>query len=226
MLNRNSPANQKSPAEDGFPVWMRWLGTTMLALVLLAGCTQSITTVNPGPWAPGPLRHLFQGPVKYPNPVLVPAADPNVVWERLVLIVGDYFRIRREQRPTGQGAASTPGVIETAPTVGATLLEPWRGDSVGFRNRREATLQSIRRLALVSVRPTAEGYLVEVKVFKELEEVRQPQSLSPGEATFSYADSLEGFREPVAGPEPTAGWIPLGRDPALEQRIIGRLLTE
>ena len=35
------------------------------------------------------------------------------------------------------------------PQLRATLFEPWEGDSVGFHERLESSLQSIRRLAIV-----------------------------------------------------------------------------
>jgi hypothetical protein len=40
---------------------------------------------------------------------------------------------------------------------GATILEPWRGDSVGWDERWEATLQSIRRIATMRLSPDSAG---------------------------------------------------------------------
>ena len=55
-------------------------------------------------------------------------------------------------------------------------LEPWRKDSSPGFERRYATLQSIRRRAVVHVRPQTDGgYLVDVAVYKELEDLSQPE---------------------------------------------------
>jgi hypothetical protein len=84
----------------------------------------------------------------------------------------------------------------------------------------ESTLQSIRRYAIVRVVPAQGGYLVDVAVFKELEDVVQPVHASAGAATFRYDNSLTRVVDPVDEQGAHAGWICKGRDTALEQRII------
>ena len=105
----------------------------------------------------------------YENPTLVPAADHQLVWETVVDVVDDYFDVRREEPVRLVGNTLFEGHLETRPQVAATLLEPWRGDSVGRAERTESTLQSMRRKATVRVQPVEGGYLVEVAVLKELE---------------------------------------------------------
>lgn len=159
-----------------------------------------------------------------PNPVLVPGADRDYVWDQVVAVVDDYFQIEREDRVRLVGDVLTVGRIDTFPEVGSTLLEPWRGDSVGPYERLESTLQSIRRRAVVQVIPSQEGYLVDVAVFKELEDAPRPDNATTGGATLRYDDSLTRFTEPSVGEQAIPlGWIPLGRDPALEQEIIGKV---
>jgi hypothetical protein len=117
------------------------------------------------------------------------------------------------------------GRIDTYPVDGSTLFEPWRHDSADSYEKLESTLQSIRRRAIVRVIPDQGGFLVDVAVFKELEDVRRPERATAGAATFRNDQSLERFTEPVGGQSPTAGWIPRGRDPVLEQEIIAKLQT-
>ena len=70
-----------------------------------------------------------------PNPLVVPSADFETVWKAAVEVVDDYFAIAQENRLAGK--------IVTDPKISATLLEPWDGDTVGFRNRLESSLQTI-----------------------------------------------------------------------------------
>ena len=62
-----------------------------------------------------------------------------------------------------------------------------------------------------------------VAVFKELEEVRQPEFATSGAAVFRNDSSMRRFAEPVEGQPVAAGWIPLGNDVRLEQEILARL---
>jgi hypothetical protein len=67
------------------------------------------------------------------------------------------------------------------------------------------------------------GYLVEVAVFKELEDVSQPEysSVDVGPLRHDGTINRRGGRESAAAV--TLGWIPLGRDVQLEQRILSQL---
>jgi hypothetical protein len=113
------------------------------------------------------------------------------------------------------------GRIDTVPQVGATWLEPHRRDSVGSFNRWESTFQTIRRRAIVRVIPDATGYLVEVIVEKELEDLPKPEHATAGAATFRNDGSLPSRRlEQVGRTHASPCWIQLGRDPPLEQRIL------
>jgi hypothetical protein len=172
-----------------------------------------------------------------PNPILVPVTDHDVAWDNLVDVVDDYFKIEREDRVRLIGNFLNEGQIETFPQTGATLLEPWRGDSANFYERLESTLQSIRRRAIIRVIPDAGGYLVDVAVLKELEDVPRPMYSTTGAAVFRYDSSIDRQTEaepsvsrqigdqprPVAAPRQSAGWIGQGRDAALEQELLLRI---
>lgn len=155
-------------------------------------------------------------PVVATNPVQVSGTNQDVVWERVVDTIHNYkFQIARENK--------LDGMIQTDYKVGSNLLEPWHGDSVGFDNKLESSLQSIRRRVFVSVTPVEGGYLLGVEAFKEIEDVQTQTSTAPGGATFEQDLSLRRDLNLVQEQAQPSGWIPLGRDPALEQDILESL---
>lgn len=158
------------------------------------------------------------------NPMHLPAADAEFVWMQIVDTIDDYFQIEREERMRVIGGVVLEGRIETRPLTGASILEPWRSDSVGGYARLESTLQSIRRRAEVRVVPIQSGYSVEVSVFKELEDVpyasRSPvrmRAMGTQQSDDSEADG-DMFQN-----QETLGWISKGRDVLLEQQILADL---
>jgi hypothetical protein len=188
-----------------------------------------------------PASAVVLGPPIPNNTILVPPLNRDYVWDQIVDVVDDYFQIEQEDRVKPAGAEDTEGRIDTFPIPGATLLEPWRRDSVNFHDRLESTLQSIRRTGYVRVIPEhGTGYLVEVTVEKDLEDVPHPINGSAGASTFRYDTSLPRDTEFDADPHripgdparpngprtPTGGWIPMGpdgRDHDLEQVILARI---
>lgn len=173
-----------------------------------------------------------------PNPVLVPVTDHDVTWDQIVDVVDDYFKVAREERVKVTGEFVNEGQIETYPLTGATVLEPWRGDSANLYERWESTLQSIRRRATIRVIPDASGYLIDVQVLKELEDLERPLLATAGSATFRHDNTLDRMTEPepalarqdigepprpVANPRQTLGWIGIGRDAALEQVLLAAI---
>ena len=161
------------------------------------------------------------------NPLFVPLVDCDFLWNQIVDTIDDYFRIQREVRVRQIGNVLTDGRIDTHTEVGATLLEPWRNDSTRGFERLHSTLQSIRRQAVVHIRPDQAGYLIDVIVTKELESLRRPERSEVGHSILRYDNSLTSeFDEPVRGSDEAGlngGWIPLGRDVQLEQRILEEL---
>ena len=99
----------------------------------------------------------------------------------------------------------TEGRIDTYPVTGATLLEPWRGDSVTNYDRLEATLQSIRRRCFVRVIPEPASYLIDVQVFKELEDLPRPTMSTAGAATFNTSAADDRGTQPLPSYSETAG---------------------
>jgi hypothetical protein len=174
----------------------------------------------------GSLMYRFQSRAPFrlvPNPLTLPPAEDTFVWLQVVDVVDDYFPIRSEQPVMNRGELVLEGKLESAYRPGATLTEPWRKDSVGHFERFQSTLQSIRRRAIVSVRPVGAGYEIEVIVQKEVEETDRSQDAIADMPT--RRDNTVSRREASAGNQPlTIGWIPLGRDAALEQAILQDIL--
>jgi hypothetical protein len=206
------------------------------------------TTMQADPFAPlpdgavvGPGGPVLPGPPPGPqNSAVIPPLDAELVWTKMVDVTDDYFKVQAEQRVVFAAGVPTEGRIDTFPQTGATVLEPWRGDSVGWTERWESTLQSIRRIGTMRLIPDPAGWRVEVVVNKELEFLPRPMRATAGGASFRNDDSLYRYGtplptlgqqvgdqpRPVAAPTPSVGWIPLGRDPLLEQRMLGKLLAK
>ena len=157
------------------------------------------------------------------NPMFVPAVDREFLHNQTVDAVDTYFRIEREERVRLIGGILTEGRIDTFPRIGSTLLEPWRGDSTPGYERLHATLQSIRRKATVRIIPADGGYLLDVVVLKELEDLNKPEHATAGGATQRHDGTIVRLTGPPGRAAITLGWIPLGRDVSLEQQILSDL---
>jgi hypothetical protein len=154
------------------------------------------------------------------NPMFIPAVDRELLWNQTVDAVDDYFRIEREDRVRQIGGVLTEGRIDTFPTIGSTMLEPWRTDSTLGYEKLHATFQSIRRRATVRVIPTEGGYLLDVTVQKELEDLDKPENATAGGSTLRHDGTLVRQEGPPGRYTVTLGWIPIGRDIRLEQRLL------
>jgi hypothetical protein len=194
----------------------RWSLLLVLAcaLGLLSGC--------------GTLLYRFRSPPPQrlvPNPLPLPPAEDLFVWLQVVDVVDDYFRIRSEQPVQNRGSMVLDGRLETTYLIGASTAEPWRKDSTDGFERLQSTLQSIRRRALVFVHPVGAGYDVEVVVQKELEDTDRSLDATEGVITTSRDNTVARRRRDTQQDGPiTLGWIPLGRDETLEQRILQDIL--
>jgi hypothetical protein len=157
-----------------------------------------------------------------PNPLPVPLCDPCLVMDQISDELDDYFRIAREQRIRVVESILTEGWIETHPRIGSTLGEPWHHDSQPGFEKLHSTLQTIRRFAKVRVVPSQDQYWIDVKVYKELEELPQPVGSSVRGQVLRHDNSISQEEELWVEPA-NRGWIPLGRDLALEQVLLDHI---
>lgn len=146
------------------------------------------------------------------EPLFIPTDNQRAVWEQTVEVVHEYFEIASENQEAG--------VIEFQPKVGAGVLEPWHKDSYGLENRVESTLQSIRRRGVVNITQTDGGHLVNVEVYKELEDVPGGGGSSAGDATFQQTNPIRRDLELVGDRATAPGWLSRGRDYILEQEMM------
>ncbi len=226
------PAFQYDALRESHDARRRWRRLLCWPLVLLCGSPGCHQAVDPSalwstfgmnlPAGPIPGAALPPGAAT-PNPLRLTAVDPEFLWNQLVDTVDDYFSIESERRVQVIGGVVTEGRIETHYIPGATALEPWHWDSASDYELALATLQSIRRRASIRVVPVAGGFDVYVQVVKELEDVVSPTQATPG-SSVPRPDVTYSRTAPVTrAPQVTLGWIPQGRDAALEQEILREL---
>lgn len=161
-------------------------------------------------------------PVEVPlnNPAQIGPIAPDFLWQQIVDAVDDSFRISSEQRVRRDANNWMEGRLETYPDVGPTLLEPWRKDSTPGFERIQSTIQTIRRTTVVRVIPNPQGYLIDVKVTKEQEDVDQSQFATSSAAARTHSGAVIRTDTNVRGLPITLGWINIGRDMALERRLL------
>lgn len=158
------------------------------------------------------------------NPLAVPVTEMEFTWNQIVDMVDDYFEIASEQPVRDIGNVLMEGRIVTRPKTGATCAEFLMRDSTPGYERLHSTLQSIRRTAHIRVMPDATGFLVAVEVYKELEDVSQPEYSTVTAAVQRHDGSLvANDRVGNFFGSQTLGWIPLGRDESLEQEMLRNL---
>lgn len=155
-----------------------------------------------------------------PNPLELPPAKDDFVWSQVIDAVDDYFRIVREQPVQNSDGIILDGRVETSYRIGASLFEPWRKDSTSGFERLQSTLQSIRRRAIVTVRPRGAAYTIEVIVQKDLEDTDRSQYSTESTAAQRHDGTIVRREDGFDDSPQTLGWIPLGRDASLEQVIL------
>jgi hypothetical protein len=188
-------------------------GLPLLLFLALCGCARLSTY-----WT----EPAHEGMQDTPNPLPVPMANRDWLMDQISDELDDHFRIAREQRMQLVDSVLTEGWIETHPRTGSTLLEPWHRDSQPGFEKLYATLQTVRRFAKVRVIPSNDQYWIDLKVFKELEDLPQPVGSTVGGRISRHDNSIEGD-DPFGNLPANVGWIPLGRDLALEQAILRQL---
>lgn len=162
----------------------------------------------------------FTGDTEIANPVVVPMADRWFVMDQVSDELDNYFPILRDERIGLLDGVMSEGWIETRPKTGATIFEPWRRDSTPGFERLHATLQTVRRFAKVRVIPANNSYLIDVKVYKELEDLETPVGSAVSGRGLRHDNALDFENSESWIGERNEGWIPMGRDFSLEQLIL------
>jgi hypothetical protein len=205
---------------------VRTLQAGMVALaVACAGCFSGPYMPPPGQAMaqPGQPMPGFGAPALVSNPMFIPVQDPNLLWDQLIDVTDDYFEVDREDRVKLVGDILTEGRIDTFPRGASTIFEPWNKDSVTPRDRWHATLQSLRRQGTIRVIPAEGGFLVDVVVNRELEDVDRPDAVFTGNESLRNDNSIRRFTNNAQGGGQSMGWIGQGRDLSLDQEILLQL---
>ncbi len=137
------------------------------------------------------------------------------LFERILDVIDDDFAIAFASRYDGR--------IETHPRLAPGLEQPFKNGSPDWYERALATLQTYRHRCFVVMQPTERGYLINVTVLKELEDLPQPTRERRGGASFR-GDADVDRRFEMAEPNAVSHvWIPKGRDYAYEQKILRKI---
>jgi hypothetical protein len=187
------------------------MAAVVVLVILITGCAT-------GPFMENPLMVGSQPVITVENPVYVPGnpAAYNPVFERIIDVLDDYFEIAYANRYDGR--------IETFPKIAPGLELFWVPGSPDFDQRLLATTQTIRHRAIVLIQAAENGgYFVDVKVYKELEDLAKPMRATAGAAAFRSDNTLERQFQVIDPTVVDSNWIPIGRDAKLEQVILQRL---
>jgi hypothetical protein len=156
------------------------------------------------------------------NPVLVSPGQPtplayDEVFNKTIDVLGDYFELLPPNPYDGR--------IVSKPRIAPGYEQFWKPGNPDPRGRLLATFQSIRQTATARIwAGDRGGYLVEVVVDKELEDLARPTQARVGSAVFQEQPTVDRLVE-VVGPDstPDQSWFKVGRDYALEQQILRRI---
>jgi hypothetical protein len=193
--------------------WAAWTGALALAA---CGCALYV----PRPLDDNPLLLKPAGPdACVENPVYVPGGPPayGQLFEHVLDILSDYqFDVAFKDRYDGR--------IETFPTSAPGFERSLIPGNPCWEDRWIATLQSIRQRVIVLIQVANNGgFFVEVKVFKELEDLPNPVHATPGAAAFRSDNTVERQYAVIDATIFQSSWIPIGRNVSLEQAILQRI---
>ncbi len=185
-----------------------WTGAMV---VMASGCAT-------GPLLDNPIPLKLDPSVTVENPVYIPLGPPayNTVYEKVLDILDPYFEIAYENRYDGR--------VVTHPRIAPGLERSLIAGSPDFEQRLLATLQSIRNYAVVTIQVADDGgFFVDVKVYKELEDVPRPTHVTAGAASFRSDNTVDHPPEVIEATTQASTWIPIGRDTKFEQAILQQL---
>lgn len=203
------------PLANGFLSGYRGAFVSCCLGATMAGC-HHFWPLNAGP--PPPIT------VPASNPAHVGNVDPTFLWQQVVDTVDDHFRIASETPVHRENTTWQEGKLRTFPEVSGTSFEPWRSDTSRGFERLQSTFETVRRTATVRVIPEVTGYLIDVVVLKEQEDVDQSQFASAGASSQRHDGSIVRNTNQLSQAPITLGWYEIGRDRQLEQKLIDNIL--
>ena len=199
---------------------MRNILATVLVALGLSGCTVPA-------WSPPPpeMIPIEQTEAVYPNPVLIPISDPQCAWEAVADVIDDYFKIEHEE-PVRQ-------IGDTIQRRADRYLLPGQPDAVGtlaarYGGRVRAGGKHLANHAAagrgpgVADRRAGIGWTLPCsRSWKICARPNTPRPAAPPSATTAPLPAWSIRRSWI---RPANAGSLIGRDPVLEQRIIGHLI--
>jgi len=189
----------------------------IIILVLLSGCSSSrpFTEREPSWKVNAPNSR---------NPIYVQTRDHEFLWSVVTDVVDNHFEIAREEPVRLYDSVLTEGRLDTQPKIAASITEFWHADSVGLGERIDCTFQTIRKKAIVRVIPVVGGFQIEALVYKELEDKKSPLKSPTSNANLRYQSDTDPYMGAIDIDLTPTGWIPLGRDTLMEDRLLLEIL--
>ncbi len=201
------------PLKNRIRSWTFIRFSIILLLTLFVGCSSY------RPFTTRELSWQMNAPTAK-NPIFVQVADHQFLWAVVVDVVDSHFEIAREEPIRLFDNVLTEGRVDTKPKIGASLTELWHADSVGLRERFDCTLQTIRRKVVVRVIPVNGGFQIEALVHKELEDLKKPIQATASTGNMRFTNDVDSFTDQIDINPASTGWIMLGRDTAMEERLL------
>jgi hypothetical protein len=181
-----------------------FFGVGILVSILATGCQQ-------------PMEPIAYESVR----VAVPDdADNDALWEATLEVLRRYrFVVDRKDRAAG--------VITTLPEVSAHWFEIWREENTTPYEVLESSIQTINREVTVNITPAddADTRLLSLKVAKMRLSAPERQVTNAVAARRLFSEVTPVQSGDVPGRRASTDWVPLGRDPHLEQRMMTRIVA-
>lgn len=154
---------------------------------------------------------------------MLPGSDREAVWQTTVDVLDDFFEI--DQVARGDQIGDNLLTKHRVDPEAATDIQPRARDGTSHAVSTPAPdtppSTSIRRRAFAHLVPVDSGFLLDVNVFQEVEDVNLPDpefmqvAGSKDERDLPFGVDLPGPPEP--------GWFPNGRDEILEGSLISEI---
>lgn len=192
------------------------IGLLLVAVVLLI-------TVSPGCSTMRPFSEQLSWELNAPsqnNPMQIAYHDHEQLWATIYDVMNGHFEVAKSDPVRKYDQILTEGRMTTKPKIAPSLMEPWHCDSGSLAQRCDSTLQTIRHRAEVRVRPTPDGFAIEMHVYKELENLAKPDLASVSTANLRYDAATNPLTSRIDALPGVGGWQLIGRDYQLEEKLL------
>jgi len=171
------------------------------------------------PSAPTPLLSRAN-PYDTENEIVLATDQPGgeayaLLFERVLDVVDDDFEIAFASRYDGR--------IECKPKIAPGLEQPLKPGSPSLYERTLASFQTYRHRCFVIIQPVDRGYMINVTVLLELEDLPHPTRDVMGGAAFRSDADVDRRFETIDPAVVSHVWIPRGRDVPMEQKILRKI---